>query len=103
GPGRQLPRPDRAGGGQEVAGRVLGVDPELDRVTPGGGGVVADRLAVGDAEHLPDQIQPGDFLADRVLDLEPGVDLQEADRAVLADQKLTRPGAPVTGLPEDGL
>ena len=60
--------------------------------------VVAERLALGDAEHLPDQVEPGDLLADRVLDLQPGVDLEEADGAVLADEELAGARADVAGL-----
>ena len=39
----------------------------------------------------------------RVLDLEPGVDLEEGDRAVLADQELAGAGADVAGLAQDRL
>lgn len=68
-----------------------------------GGVVVAEFLAVGDAEHLADQVDAGDFLGDRVLDLEAGVDLQEGDRAVHADEELHGAGADVAGLLQDGL
>ena len=64
---------------------------------------VAEFLAVGDAEHLADQVDAGDLLGDRVLDLQTGVDLQEGDRAVRADEELDRAGADVAGLLEDGL
>src|SRR6201999_533856 len=101
GPGRQLPGPDGARRGQEVPGRVLGIDAELDRVAAGRRVVVPDRVPLGDAEHLPDQVQAGDLLADRVLDLQPGVDLEEADRAVARDQELAGPGALVTGPAQD--
>ena len=66
------------GRGQEVAAGVLAVDPELDRVRVRLGVVVAERLAVGDAELLAHEVDAGDLLGDRVLDLEPGVDLEEA-------------------------
>ncbi|OMI33961.1 choline dehydrogenase [Streptomyces sparsogenes DSM 40356] len=93
---------DGAGGGEEVAAGVLAVDAELDGVSAHGRVVVAEGLAVGDAEHLPDQVDAGDFLGDRVLDLEAGVDLQEGDRAVRAHQELDRAGADVAGFLEDG-
>ncbi|CAM5312893.1 hypothetical protein SCANM63S_00488 [Streptomyces canarius] len=64
---------------------------------------VTELLAVGDAEHLADQVDAGDLLGHRVLHLEPGVHLQEGDRAVLADQELTGAGALVAGLLQDGL
>jgi hypothetical protein len=50
-------------------------------------------LAVGDADHLLDEVQPGDELGDRVLDLQAGVHLEEVEllgRA--ADHELDRAG-----------
>ena len=38
-----------------------------------------------------------------MLHLQPGVDLEERDDAVLSDEELARPGAPVVGLQQDGL
>src|SRR5690606_12819539 len=92
-----------AGGGEEVAARVLTVDPELERVPAHGGVVVTELLTVGDPELLADQVDAGDLLGHRVLDLQPGVDLQEGDRAVLADEVLAGAGPDVTGLLEDRL
>ncbi len=103
GAGGGVPAGDGAGGGQESAPRVLGVDAELDGMAARPRIVVADLLSRGDPEHLPHQIDAGDLLGDRVLDLEPGVHLKEGDRAVLADKELTRPGADVTGLAQDRL
>ena len=65
--------------------------------------VVAELLAGGDAEHLADQVDAGDLLGDRVLDLQAGVDLEEADRAVAGHEELARAGADVAGLAEDRL
>ncbi len=61
------------------------------------GGVFGDvqRLAVGDLELLQHQVDARGFLGDRVLDLKPGVDLQERDQPVLADQIFDRAGAVV--------
>ena len=42
------------------------------------GVVVAERLAVGDAELLAHEVDAGDLLGDGVLDLQAGVDLEEA-------------------------
>ena len=62
-------------------GGVLGVDTGLDRVTGQHDLVLDDpqRLAGRDAQLLLDQVQAGDQLGDRVLDLEPGVHLQEEE------------------------
>ena len=93
-----------AGRRQEAAARVLAVDAELDRV-PARCRILGDaqRLAVGDPELLADQVDAGRLLGHRVLDLQPGVDLEERDRAVLADEVLDRAGAVVAGLPADRL
>src|SRR3712207_7126327 len=61
------------------------------------------RQAVGDAELLADQVEAAGLLRDRVLDLQPGVDLEEGDRPVDADEALDGAGAVVAGLPADGL
>ena len=51
-----------------------------------------ERLAGGDADHLLDQVEPGDAFGDRVLDLQPRVHLEEVEAAVLADDELDRAG-----------
>src|SRR3712207_4600755 len=61
------------------------------------------RQAVGDAELLADQADAAGLLRDRVLDLQPGVDLEEGDRPVGADEVLHGAGAVVAGLRADGL
>ena len=60
-------------------------------------------LALGDAELLADQVQPRGLLRDRVLDLQPGVDLQERDQPVLTDEELDGARAVVAGLLADRL
>ena len=67
------------------------------------GVVVAELLAGGDPEHLAHQVDAGDLLGDAVLDLEPGVDLEEGDGAVLGDEELAGAGADVAGLAQDRL
>ena len=94
---------DGAGRGQEVAARVLAVDAELDRVRVRLGVGVVERLAVRDPELLTDEVDAGDLLGDRVLDLEAGVDLEEGDVPVRPDEELARARADVAGLAEDGL
>ena len=54
----------RAGRGHEVPAAVLAVDPELDRVALERRVVVPELLAVGDAEHLADEVEAGDLLRD---------------------------------------
>ena len=56
-------------------------------------------LAGGDADHQLDQVEPGDALGHRVLDLQPGVHLEEVEALVLADHELHRAGALVVHRP----
>jgi hypothetical protein len=86
---------DLARGGREGLG-VLGVDPALD-------GVAVDhdvllrkrqRRAGGDADLLAHQVDAGDHLGDRMLDLQARVHLDEVELAVLV-QELDRAGAAV--------
>ena len=74
---------DRARGGQEAAGRVLGVDPALDGVAAHGHVVLgqAERLAGRHPQLGGDDVDAGDLLGDRVLDLDAGVHLQEPGAA----------------------
>ena len=65
--------------------------------------VVAEFLAVGDAEHLQHEVDAADLLGHRVLDLQPGVHLEEGDGAVLADEELAGTRADIAGLDQDGL
>jgi len=91
--GRRREGGERARGGQEVARRVLGVEPHLDRrsleadvVLP-----VAERLAGGDAELVAHQVAAGHHLGDGVLHLEARVHLQEEELARgVVDQELHR-------------
>ena len=74
----------RAGVGPEAVGRVLGGDPALQR---GAAGVdvllpqaqVFERLAGGDAQLRADEVDVGDLLGHRVLDLDPRVHLHEGE------------------------
>ena len=86
---------------EEVASRVLAVDPELERVAALRRVVERQRLAVGDPELPAHQVDAGDLLGDRVLDLQPGVDLEEGDQPVLGDEELDGAGTDVAGLQAD--
>ncbi len=71
-------------------GRVLGVQARLDRVAAAGSGARSRQPAAGRDQQLErDQVEPGRALGDRVLDLEPGVHLQEPEAPV--GQAGTRP------------
>ena len=93
--GRRLELDQAAGRRQEAAERVFGVDAAFHRPAVDADVGLGQRqlLAVGDADHLLDEVQPGDELGDRVLDLQAGVHLEEVEllgRA--ADHELDRAG-----------
>ena len=52
----------------------------------------SQRFAGRDADHLFDQVDPGDQLGDRMLDLKTGVHLQEIKRFILAGDELDGAG-----------
>src|SRR5262249_53537899 len=56
---------------------------------------IAQRLPGGDANLLPDEIQPSDRFGHRVLDLDSCVHFDEVIAAVGIDEKFHRPGADV--------
>ena len=83
---------------------VLGVDPELD-------GVAAERdVGLGEPERLAGrdphlgrhEVDAGEHLGDRMLDLDPAVDLDEVEVAVAVDEELERADVLVAGR-DDGL
>ena len=102
GTGGGMPLDQGARGGHEAAPGVLGVDTELDGVAVDLGVVVAQLLALGDAEHLSHQIQSRDLLGNRVLHLETSVDLQEGNGSIEADEELAGPRSDIPGLLQDG-
>ena len=82
GPAGSTSRAIRPGDGREVAVGVLGVEPGLDGV-PGLGRLLAVQpAAAGHVQLQPDQVDAGGDLGDRVLDLQPGVDLEEREQPV---------------------
>ena len=93
----------RAGRGQELAaGRVLGVDAHLDPVAAPASRYLVLRhresFAAGDSDLPFDEVDAGDHLGDRVLDLQAGVHLEEEELAVLIDE-LDRAGVVVARPP----
>ena len=89
------------GRGQEPLGGVLGVDPALDRV-PGEAHVLLaerERLAGGDQHLLAHEVEAGDELGHRVLDLDAGVHLEEEVVPVAVEEALDRPGPAVADRP----
>src|SRR6202158_3501520 len=96
--------PGPLGRGQEATTGVLAVDAELD-------GMATRRrvlgelelLAVGDPELLAHQVDARGLLGDRVLDLQPRVDLQEGNQPVLTHQVLDGACAVVVRLLADPL
>ena len=96
--GREGHLGEQAGRGQEALRRVLGVEPGFDGVAPGrrGAGGHDRRVARGDADHGFDQVEAGDQLGHAVLDLQPGVDLEEVVLVVDGvDEELDGPHRPV--------
>ncbi len=93
--------------GDELVLRVLGRHPALQGVAAqpdvrlGGDPALrrADAGALGQADLRLDEVDPGDHLGDRVLDLDPRVDLDEEEPAgVDVLEELDRPGVAVPGL-----
>ena len=86
--------------GAEAVGRVLGGDAALQRGATDldevlGQAQVGEGLSRRDAHLRRDQVDVGDLLGDRVLDLDAGVHLDEDVAAVLAEQELDRAGVHV--------
>ena len=89
---------DAAGRGHESLGRVLGVDAYLDRMAANGdvGLAVGERLSARDKKHRLNEVDAGDDLGHRVLDLDAGVHLDEVKVAGrLVVEIFERAGAPV--------
>ena len=76
---RKTRQRDPTGGRQEAGRRILGAEPRLERMAVAAHVGLRERQAAvgGDPQLQLDQVEPGDFLGDRVLDLEARVDLEE--------------------------
>ena len=57
-----------------------------------------ERLAGGDPDLERDEVDAGQHLGHRVLDLDPAVDLDEVEVALAVDEELERPDVLVAGL-----
>jgi hypothetical protein len=78
---RQAQPLDLARRRRELAERILGVEAHLDRMAARLDRVElgTERFALGDRELGDDDVEAGDHLGDRMLDLQPGVHLQEVE------------------------
>ncbi len=67
---------------------MLRVHPAFDGMAREGNVLLAEtqRHAGGDADLLAHDVDPGDHLGDRMLDLQAGVHLNEIERAVLVEE-----------------
>ena len=86
-----------AGRRQEAAIRILRVDARLKRVAVDRDLVLCQRqrFARRDTQLPFDQVEAGDHLGDRMLDLQPRVHLHEIEAAVLVGDELDGAGAHV--------
>ncbi len=89
----------RAGLRLPALGGVLGVQPGLDRVAARRRWLGVEAAAVGDQQLQRDEVEAGGRLGDRVLDLKPGVHLEEEEVARLVGHELDRARA---GVPDGG-
>ena len=99
---RWLPRGEGSGSWHEPHSGVLSVDAELEGVTAQLWVLGRQVTALGDMEHHLHQVDSGHFFRNRVLYLQPGIDLEEADCSVLTDEEFAGCGADIFGLLEDG-
>src|SRR3546814_10073513 len=78
---------DQAGRGHERFG-ILGVDAAFDRVAAQHHVFLPDRklLPRGDQQLFAHQVDAGDHLGDRVLDLDAGIHLDEVEAPVLVQE-----------------
>ena len=78
----------RAGLRLPALGGVLGVQPGLDRVAARRRRLGVEAAAVGDVQLQRDEVEAGGGLGDRVLDLQPGVHLEEEEVAAVVGHEL---------------
>ncbi len=103
-PGGRLEALDRAGKRQKAAGRVFGVQAELEGMALRFGVFGhAQRLAVRDTELFEHQVDAAGGFGHRMLDLQPRVHFQKRNLAFGAHQIFDRAGAGIAGLAADRL
>src|SRR5579883_3078946 len=75
---------------QETALRILGKDAAFDGPAIQRNLLLgqSEPLARGGADHLLDDIDPGDELSDRMLHLQPGIHFEKIERLVCRDDEL---------------
>ena len=102
-PGRRKAQvSDGAGGRHEVAVRIFGVEPHLDRVAPRRIRRRRQGLASSDAQLPFHQVQPGDHLRHRMFDLQARVHFHEKELAGALGDELHRAGADIADGPGSG-
>ena len=84
-------------GGDEAPRRILGIDAAFQRPAVSPDVLLAEgqRLTGGDPDLLLHQVDAGDQLGDRMLDLEPRVHLQEIEVPLLVGDEFHRAGRAV--------
>ena len=81
---------------REPARWILGVDAHLDRVSTASRATGAMKWrAGGDAQLLAHDVDAGHQLADRMLHLQPRVELDEVEAPISVEQELERAGVHV--------
>ena len=95
---RELQQPHGARRGRKPIVGVLRVEPGLDGVAELGGAFAVESTAAGDEDLQLHQVDAGGDLGDRVLDLQPSIDLEEREDLLLRlVEVLDSAGAAVSG------
>ena len=95
---RELQQPHGARRGRKIVVGILRVEPGLDGVAELGGAFAGESTAAGDEDLQLHQVDAGGGLGDRVLDLQPGVDLEEReDLLIRLVEELDGTGAAISG------
>ena len=95
---RELQQPHGARRGRKLVVGILRVEPGLHGVAELGRAFAVEGTAAGDEDLQLDQVDAGGDLGDRVLDLQPGVDLEEREDLLLRlVEVLDGAGAAVSG------